>query len=314
MDLEPLGDQPRLSETPHSRRARFHQSWYRAKRLGITSWGSTPNGRPLGSILPDAAAAAWANFTTPEARDLFLVRRTQGWGVDPVRMTSYMTSSQAMLVNLIGPLGADPKWLLAVLQAVLDRPDFLDVVRWDVEFAPPARSQYLGDMTRVDAFFRVRTPTGIEGVVLELKYTDRFSSRRLDLPSNDRYWDLAHRSGLWREPERVLSDGAISQLLRCHALGARTLEVDDRGKRTSLLLVSHPADQDAGKTFERYRAHLANPADARHVGLDRLLDAAVSTAPSRHAESTVRELRIRYLAHDESEWHWAEHLTRSARQ
>jgi hypothetical protein len=313
VDLKELGDQPRLSETAHSRRARFHQSWYRASRLGIPDWGSTPNGRPLGSILPDDHAAAGVNFTTPQARDLFLLRRTQGWGVDPVRMTSHMTSSQALLVNLMGPLCSDSEWLLAVLQAILGRHDVLEVVRWDVEFAPPARSRYLGDMTRVDAFFRLRTPDGIEGVVLELKYTDRFSSRRLDLGNSARYRALADRTGLWPEPGQAFSDGAISQLLRCHALGARTLEVDNGGSQTTLLLVSHPADQDAVRTFEQYQRHLGDPAKGRHVGLDRLLDDALATAPTERAASIVHELRLRYLDHDNSERLWVEHLAKSAR-
>jgi hypothetical protein len=277
-------------------------------RLGIDLWGMSRLGRPIGSILPDDAAAAWSNFTTFEARDLFLLRRTQGWGVDPVRMTSHMTSSQAMLVNLMGPLGIDHGWLLAVLRTVLDRSDLAEVVRWDIEFAPPARNQYLGDMTRLDALFRVRTANGIEAVVLELKYTDRFSSRRLDLSNNSRYREVAHRTGLWADPMEAFSDGTVSQLLRCHALGARTLEVDHGRGPTTLLLVSHPTDEHAGRTFEQYLNHLANPTSARHVELDRLLSAALSTAPTELAASKVRELCVRYLDHDKSEGHWVQHL------
>jgi hypothetical protein len=309
LSLADLGDQPRLSEGAHSRRARFHQSWYRAARLGVKTWGQTPSGRPIGSILPPTAAEAGLNFVTPAARDLFRARRKQGWGVDPVRMTNHMTSSQTLLVNLLGPLGSCSSWLRNVLQLVVERLDIAEVIRWDIEFAPPARSRYLGDMTRLDAFFRVRTSRGIEGIVLELKYTDRFSSRRLDLVGNNRYAELQSSCGLWADHLDAFEDQESGQLLRCHALGTRVLQVDERTSNpATLLLISHPDDVAAPVVLERYRNHLVDSTQAVHVGLDRVLGAALSSAPTAAAADLVRELQLRYLGHSESQPLWLEHL------
>lgn len=309
VSLEVLGDQPRLSESKHARRARFHQSWYRAARLGIPTWGQTPLGRQLGSILPADAAARGKNFTSPESEALFLRRRTQGWGVDPHRMTSHMTSSQTLLMNLLGPLDADRQWLLEILRGALDRPDLMNLRGVEVEFAPPARSRYLGDMTRVDAFFILEAEDGTEGMVLELKYTDRFSARRLPLAESSRYRALATSTGMWRDSSSAFADESVSQLLRCHALGARTLQVEHGSTLpVTLLLVDHPLDPGAGTVFDAYRGHLANPAQARHVRLDQFLAVAAATAPGRTAVAAVSELELRYLAHEESEALWQEHL------
>ncbi|UIN31306.1 PGN_0703 family putative restriction endonuclease [Microbacterium binotii] len=307
--LGALGDQPRLSEPKHARRARFHQSWYRAVRLGVPGWGKTPMGRPLGSILPVAAAAAGRNFTSPEAEAMFVKRRTLGWGVDPVRMTSHMTSSQALLMNLFGPLADDPDWLLEVLCIVLARPDLTEVLDVAVEFAPPKRNHYLGDMTRVDAFVKLAVEGGIEGLVLELKYADRFSSRRLPLSESPRYRDLAESTGLWRSSGLTFSDGPVNQLVRCHALGARTLQVDlGATVPVTLMLVHHPLDLSAGPVLDEYRRQLANPKLATRVDLERFLETALASAPGVKQAQGIRTLQLRYISHEESEALWHEHL------
>nr|WP_309735877.1 hypothetical protein [Microbacterium sp. SORGH_AS_0428] len=225
-----------------------------------------------------------------------------------------MTSSQTLLVNLLGPLGSDPTWLLEVLRLLLQRSDIAEVIRWDIEFAPPRRSQYLGDMTRLDAFFRVRTDFGVEGLVLELKYTDRFSSRRIDVAGSQRYAELASSRDLWHDPQAAFIDPTIGQLLRCHALGERILQVDEPSAGgTTLLLVSHPNDTTALLVMDRYRAALTNKSRAVDLALDRVLAVALATAPSASAAAVVRGLQLRYLDHWESEHLWQEHTTDVAR-
>jgi hypothetical protein len=315
VELNHLGNLPRLSDTPHGRRARFHQAWFRAEVLGVREWGTTPAGRSLGSILPPAAAAAGANFTSDSARELFTTRRQQGWGVDPGRMTSHLTSSQTLLVNLLGPLFGDMDWLTRVLRVTLERPDISHVVEAQVEFAPAARSRYLGDMTRMDAFFKVRSTADVEGVVLELKYIDRFSTRKLPLTENALYIELAETTNLWHTPVVALSDEATSQLLRCHALGARTLQVDHGAKLpTTVLLVSHPLDPIAKSVIDQYRNHLRDPSQAIHLTLDKFLSAAAAESPDANVQAGVRELELRYLDHSHSEGLWREHLLATSRR
>ncbi|MDQ1138437.1 hypothetical protein QE410_003236 [Microbacterium sp. SORGH_AS 1204] len=317
VSLSALGDQPRLSEPKHARRARFHQSWYRVVQLGVRGWGTTPKGRPLGSILPPAAAAAGRNFTSPEAEAMFVKRRNLGWGVDPVRMTSHMTSSQTLLMNLLGPLADDPDWLLEVLRVVLARPNLTEVLDVAVEFAPPKRSHYLGDMTRVDAFVKLAVEGGIEGLVLELKYADRFSSRRLPVSESPRYRDLAESTSLWRSPGHTFSDGSANQLVRCHALGARTLQVDlGATVPVTLMLVHHPLDLSAGPVFDAYRRQLADPKLATRIDLELFLQTALVSAPSIGQARGIQTLQLRYVRHEESEplWHELLAATQPARR
>lgn len=215
-------------------------------------------------------------------------------------------------MNLIGPLCSRPEWLVHVLKLVLGRSDLDQLVRSDVEFAPPARNRYLGDMTRVDAFFVVETTAGLEAIVLELKYTDRFSSRRLALSENRRYYDLAATAGVWREPSKAFDDGQSSQLLRCHALGIRALQVDYGTLPTTLLLVGHPSDPNARATLDRYRVHLSNPESAVYSTLDDVLAAAADGAVREGEANAVSELQVRYLHHELSEHLWSEHVSLSA--
>ncbi|MDR5712061.1 hypothetical protein RH857_07955 [Nesterenkonia flava] len=227
-------------------------------------------------------------------------------------MTKHMTSSQALLVNLLGPLGSSANWLRDVLRLLLDRQDIAEVTRWDIEFAPPSRNDYLGDMTRLDAFIRFRTSQGTEGVVLELKYTDRFSSRRLDLAGNRRYAELQASSGLWHDPLQAFLDQEVGQLLRCHALGTRILQVDERvWTPATLLLISHPDDVTAPTVLNRYRSRLEDATRAVHVGLDHVLHAALSSAPTDVDADTVHSLQLRYLDHAASEALWLEHLEKA---
>jgi hypothetical protein len=103
-------------------RIRFHQSWYRRLILGRAAFGAAPayaGGRALGSILSAEDADAGLNFVTQSAKSLFTWRRRQGWAVDPVRCTSYLTSSQALTLNLFGPLRAAPAWASRVLSVLL---------------------------------------------------------------------------------------------------------------------------------------------------------------------------------------------------
>jgi hypothetical protein len=311
--MDVIGDQPWRAESQHSRRARFHQSWYRAYRLKVAEWGTTFRGRPLGSILPADAAAAGKNFTTLSAAALFTKRHAAGWGIDPVRTTSYMTSSQTLLLNLFGPIGIDHCWLLMVLRRVLDRPDLLAVNDWAIEFAPPARSQFLGDMTRVDAYIQVQSAAGAEAIVLELKYTDRFSSRRVNLADNSRYKLLAEETQAWTQPDAAFKDVRLNQLVRCHALGMRSMQVEFGEVRpTTLLVVAHTNDLMAVDTVTKYRSRLNNPASAVYASLSEFLEAGADSSSSEEQLAVIDELRARYIAHGLSEEHWMEFKKRAA--
>lgn len=305
VDLNVIGPQ-RTSEPLLSRRVRFHQSWYRAAVLGLPDYGLTSGTapRPLGSILTDADALAGHNFTSAASERLYKRRRAAGWGVDPVRCTKYLTSSQALTLNLLGPLEESPRWAARTLGVLLGRPDYQRVDRVWVEFAPQRRSDYLNDMTRVDALVELRTTSGAELLAIETKYADRFNSRRVNIDKQP-YRDLAARVGLWADPDASLGSTQLNQLVRCHALAAAVAK-DLIGRATvpGLLVLHHRDDAASRILTNAYSEHVAKPTRVHAHTLDQFVDALRHSAASRRQQKTARALELRYIDEGESDAAW----------
>lgn len=267
MDVEAVVGPQRRSEPWLMRRTRFHQSWFRAHVLGLPRWGSTPgaNGRPLGSVLHPVDAAAGLNFTSPAARALYETRRLEGWGVDPVRCTSLLTSSQALTLNLFGPLIAHRELLAETVGVVSGRSDVTGVKDVWVEFAPRRRSQFLKDMTRLDVLVYAETATGVLPVIFEVKYADRFNSRQTPTATAP-YRALADRTGVWRDGS-VLVEPRFNQLVRCHALGAAASEADGASALPVIVVVHLDEDTGTAGLVDDYRTHVSDPALVRRVTL-----------------------------------------------
>lgn len=295
-------------ESGLAKRLRFHQSWYRSDFLAIPDFGSTPGPvpRPLGSILPLYAADHGKNFTSPPAEHLYIKRRARGWGVDPVRCTQYLTSSQALTLNFLGPLYAAPGWLLNTLSSVLGRSDLLDIAFAAVEHAPARRSQYLGDMTRVDGFIVIRCRGGYEGIVLEFKYADRFNSRDVRIVDHPKYRALAARTDTWKNFDDIAVQRRFNQLVRCHALGVAMLQQETGASCTTLLVVHHGNDARAAQLVTDYGSHMSGAATAVGLTLAELCDHMAKTAGTIRQLRAVEALEIRYGSEAASERWWKE--------
>lgn len=216
------------------------------------------------------------NFLSPEVFDLYSTRHAAGWGLDP-RCTAYMTSSQALTINLFGLLRQDEAWFLKCLNAWLGRTDLTAIQTLEIEFAPARRSLHLGDQTRIDVLLVVKGGQSDEVIAVEVKYADRFNSRRVNIET-PAYRELADRTRLWKSPGLALADRRTNQLARIHALAtsyALSLGID---APTSMLLISHAMDDGAARIARAYTGHVAG----RHVHHASLQDAcaeAVVWAP-----------------------------------
>lgn len=303
--LELIGEQ-RPQEPGFVRRRRFHQSWYRAAVLGLPAYGSTEGRypRPCGSILTDADAMLGNNFTSDAARRLYEQRRTEGWGVEPIRCTKYLTSSQALTLNLFGLLTEDKKWAAKSLSLALGRTDINTVQRIWVEFAPKQRSKYLNDMTRIDAVVLLGTVAGEEILAIEVKYADRFNSRRVSIDRAP-YRQLASEVALWREPNELFASQSINQLVRCHALAA-ALTRDWLGytREPTLLVLHHREDSNSRSVINNYKDHLAKPNLCRETNLDEFVTALAAASETDGQRSLVHALHARYVAEEDSETAW----------
>lgn len=227
-----------------------------------------------------------------------------------MRCTQYLTSSQALTLNFLGPLYAARGWLLRTLSSLLGRSDVLDVEFAGVEHAPIRRSQFLGDMTRVDAFIIIRCSHGYEAIVLEFKYADRFNSRDVQIFDQPKYRALATETAMWKNFEEVAVQRKFNQLVRCHALGAAMLQHETPGGRlTTLLAVHHEKDARASQLLADYRSHMSEPARAGSLTLADLCDHMAKTANVQQLEA-VEALRTRYANETASE-HWWQAMVRA---
>ncbi|MDN5699486.1 MAG: hypothetical protein L0G85_04105 [Kocuria sp.] len=303
--LELIGEQ-RPQEPTFVRRRRFHQSWYRAEILELPHYGSTEArpARPCGSVLTDSDAKMGNNFTSDAARKLYLQRRTEGWGLEPIRCTKYLTSSQALSLNLFGPLIEDKTWAARSLSLVLGRTD-IDVVHhiW-IEYAPARRSKFLNDMTRLDAVVLLETNSGEELLAIEVKYADRFSSRRVSIDRAP-YRKLATDTELWQDPGEVFATQSVNQLVRCHALAA-ALSIDwlEQTRQPTLLVLHHREDNNSHLTVDRYKSHLTKANLCQEASLDDFVRALAAASETDEQRSLVSAIHLRYLAEKQSEAAW----------
>lgn len=274
------------------RRVRLHQSWYRAAVLGLPRWGTTRARPPrqLGSVLCDEDAAAGFNFGSPEALELYRTRHAAGWGIDP-RCSAYMTSSQALAINLLGLLSADEAWFLECLKVWLKRSDLRGIAACELEFAPARRSLHLNDQTRIDALIVAVGDRGSEIIAVEVKYVDRFNSRHVDIATAP-YRELARRSGLWTVSPEALTDRRVNQLVRIHALATSYALSLDIAAPVSLLVLTHELDISAGQVigdYQRYvRGQLVHRASLRDVC------ASVVAAAPVGRRAAAQDLQLRY--------------------
>lgn len=304
--ISAIGPQ-RPNESPLARRVRFHQSWYRAVVLQREAFGRTVGAdpRPLGSILTDVDAQAWLNFTSASARRLFVSRHEEGWGIDPVRSMKYLTSSQTLMINVFGLLAESKTWSARVFRAVLDRTD-ITAINWiKIEYAPRRRSEYLHDSTRLDVLVSVRTNDSEELLAVEIKYSDRFNSRRVNIDRAP-YRRLATAKPIWRDIDGVLQATEVNQLVRCHALAA-ALSDDLAGCHApvpTLLVLHHAADMNAATTIARYRTHLCQTMLTQGITHRAFISALYTEAKSPAQRQAARTLQLRYIDENESELAW----------
>ena len=303
LDLIRLG--PQLSsDSPLLKRVRFHQSWYRSEILGIADYGATPppHSRELGSILTRRHGEGGFNFVSESAQLAYQVRRKLGWGVDPVRCQQYMTSSQALTLNVFGSLFGSMAWLQAVLAQVCDL-ETGRVRHAAIEFAPKSPKLHLNDRTLVDAYIELEAVQRSISVVVETKLADRFSARFLDVATNPYYERFNDSFGLWNVDAPGFGSRPIDQLARAHALATSA------GKsQAMMLLIHHPLDTQTSMIGELYRKTLRDPDKLLIVDLESFFGTMQLCALDEHQVATVQRLRRRYTSFAESESYWEARL------
>ena len=305
-------------DPPFTKRMRFHQSWYRANRLGVL-YGTGPSAssvRPYGHMLPAEAADEGWNFLSPAIFTAAQQRMARKTGVvEPFRLLHNMLASQAMCFNLFGPFVAEPESMTALVRAVV--PDEVDrVTRVEVEYAPEPTGEYLADKTAFDAFIEYMRPDRrLAFVGIETKLTEPFSPTR---HGGDRYREFTQQPGSPWLPEAwpAVADKAHNQLWRDHLLVQAMLRHPDSHYASGrLVLVRHPQDTTCAKVVAGYRA-LLKPGDdtINDLHLDRLVAAWKSAVPESQepGRAWLGAVEERYLRLEDSEADWQRWKSRAS--
>ena len=303
-DDNPIG--PQYERDNHlTARMRFHQSWYRARVLGLP-WGFGPmphSKRELGSMLIRKDGAAGRNFLTPELFKLAKARIAEKTGtVDEFRLLHNMLSSQPMCFNLFGYLELHLDLASRVL-AALDS-DVAQVTDVRIEWAPEPAADHLDDRTAFDAFVAYERKHGGKGFFgIETKLTEKFSQKEYDTPAYRRWLEIP--GAPWRqETADQLHLMAHNQLWRNHLLAFSLQHAAEEYATGTVAVVGHPLDEELTQTIAGYRELLEDRDCLRVWPVDHIVAAAESAVETPSQREWLEAFKARYLRLELSEDDW----------
>ncbi len=288
---------------------RFHQSWWRAHRLGVRyGVGPTVAVVPLGNYLQVPDAEAGLNFLSPDIFEVVLERLESEGALERYRLLANLLSSQPMCFNLFGPLVRD-RALAADLFDVVVPEGVSEVLSVRVEYAPVPRSEFLDDGTAFDAFVHYLDRSGVERFVgVETKLTEPFSPQAYRRNHRPQYETLtAAVDSPWHDTVGdAVCDRRWNQLWRNQLLVEATRKHPSapHGALGSLMVVHHPGDTRCAEVISQYRELLSDPdRSLMDVPLDALVERLAPLVTGAHAD-WLAAFRDRYLDLGSSQPFW----------
>lgn len=281
--------------------ARLLQSlWRQDQNLPIgTHMPRNGRKRTIGSLISTAAGTEGRNFLTPaiaEIARLETAYQEPNALIDQNRLFCNLLSSHPLAFNAFVPLRLDRDLAVRVLRAIIPGIDITAVsdVRW--EHSPGRRnSEYTGDRSAFDVAFIYERSDGQRGhVAIEVKYTET-GAEPAPPELNPRYAELAHSSGLFREPDNaVLRVNPLQQLFREHLLAQSAVMRGDYAE-AYFVLVAPRLNHLVQNSAALYASFLTTPTKGQvpfvNVQLEKLVDAYGWAGAYEHAAA----LHERYL-------------------
>jgi hypothetical protein len=285
-----LGPQYR-PDNDFKRRARLHQSRFRAEALGLSAY------RNYGNRLGAADALAGRNFY-PWPGMLQAVEQRFG-RLGDAKLTFDMLRSEHIPFNFFVPLREHPAMLhLAREWTGIDVATILSV---EIEWAPAPKQRFLGDNTSFDAYLEYAAAGGARGAIgVEVKFTEGeygwgATERKRMLDDGSRYLAV-HRGSEIYSPDslELLRTKRFKQLWRNQLLGEAMLQSRHRGVEHFTSVLLHPQ----GNT------HFV----AVTQEFEKLLVPGRTAAPFRGFTFEDFIARCQEFARGEAEQAWAEYL------
>lgn len=247
----------------------------------------------------DAAQAGLA-FLNPDVGAFVhraLILREPGAMWDEPKIRENLLASQGLALNLFVPLALDLSLASRVFSALL--PSFVQAVTHITFETSPGRGDptYLGDGTAFDIRLDVVTVDGEPAfIAIELKFIEAMLGPSAS--ARPRYHEVAHASGLYRNPDDpLLYRPGLEQLRREHTL-AQLMVDQGHASRGLFILIGPALNRRVASSAKVYANALNNPAGATpdrvgfiHLTLETILAALSHAGLPQHAQA----LHARYL-------------------
>lgn len=293
--------------------ARLLQSlWRQRQNLPIGTYTRTSGRkRTIGSLISTAAGAEGRNFLTPaiaEIARLETAYRERDALIDENRLFTNLLSSHPLAFNGFGPLYLDRVLAACVLRAIIPGIDLKTVIDVRYESSPGRQDPTLtGDRSAFDVAFIYERGDGQRGLIgIEVKYSET-GTEPAPPELNPRYTELAHSSGLFKEPDHAaLRVNPLQQLFREHLLAQAVVMRGDYAE-AYFVLVAPRLNHLVQNSASLYASFLAPPTTGQvpfvNVELEQLVDAFGWSGAHEHAAA----LNERYL-----DWGRVDEVVRAA--
>ncbi len=284
----------RTDQSGFLRRARLHQSVFRAKFLDLPF-------DTYGNYLTKADGERGKNFY-------------DGFGIfDAVK--NYRKYSRQLYTNLLRsehipfnifiPLDKDKTYCKNVIADIL-KSNIISIDKIEIEYAPKPKEKYLDDGTSFDAYIEYTDSDETNGMIgIEVKYTEKEyklqTNSKQEKVVNDKssvYFSVSNKCGLYKSNAAdVLPTDNFRQVWRNHILGESIL-LSDRSKFqyfTSLTL--YPADNLHFKKTTKEYIDLLIKNDRKFIALtfEDFFALLSKHCPDRNYKKWIDYLKTRYI-------------------
>lgn len=271
------------------RRARLHQSVFRAKQL-------------------DLPFDTYGNYLTKEdgenGKNFY-----DGFGVfDAVKkyrkydkqLYSNLLRSEHIPFNIFIPLDKDRNYCKKVIGNIV-KSNIISIDKIEIEYAPKPRKKYLNDRTSFDAYIEYTNFDNTKGMIgIEVKYTEKEyklqANSKQEKDINDKsslYFSVTNNCGLYKTNAiEVLPTDKFRQVWRNHILGESILLTDSNKFQHFTSLILFPSDNSHFiKTSKEYIDLLINN-DNKFIALTY---EAFFSLLSKHCPDSSYEKWLNYL-------------------
>lgn len=293
--------------------ARLLQSlWRQNQKLPIGTF-IPRNGRrrTIGSLISIASGTDGRNFLTPaiaEVARLETAYQEPNALIDQSRLFCNLLSSMPLAFNAFVPLRQDRALAARVLRAIIPGIDLQIVHDVLMEHSPGRQDPTLtGDRSAFDVAFVYERSDGQLGLIaIEVKYTET-GTEPAPPELNPRYTDLAHSSGLYKEPDHAaLRVNPLQQLFREHLLAQAAVIRGDYAEAYFVLIaprLNHLVQNSAALYANFLTQPVAGQVPFVNVHLEQLVEAYGWAGSDDHAAA----LHERYL-----DWRIVDEVVRAA--